>query len=509
MNGYSQAIGGGDHTELDSWAGRRAERARLTSKEAIRRWFIKVRQPFSAVESPEFQEMFLAHGQRCAYRSRLTLRNDVYDDFLLRRDNLIRELEINCVSISFTLDIWTSPNRIPIFAIIGHWYTPDFEEREEVLEFIEIHGPHTGEVLAKAVEKTLEELKIKHKLFAITGDNAGNNGTLCQALYDNLKRQYDDGFSPIGRSRMRFHGKQSWVRCLAHVIALIVKDVLYDVKAGSAKEAKKILDSWDAHYQRNDYVIPDDGGRSAIAKVRLLNLWILRNTGREQDWKSMPKTKTRRPIYDVDTRWNSAHDMIEQFLELEAEYVEFIRTHPQVQCLLLTDNEIIALHQLAAVLRPFKQLTLKVSESMPSLARSLEMYWDLDDLLETVTTAQGKYAELDPIIRNAFKAGKAKHLKYSKLKAKNAMLFAAHILDPRCKISMIANMMPDRSDAVLSMVKKYMTTEWPSVAEIKTPDLQALVSIERPDGVSIAHWKAIQTSRREIGRLACKLQCRS
>jgi hypothetical protein len=54
MNGYSQAIGGGDHTELDLWGGRRPERARLTSREATRGWFVKVRQPFSAVESPEF-----------------------------------------------------------------------------------------------------------------------------------------------------------------------------------------------------------------------------------------------------------------------------------------------------------------------------------------------------------------------------------------------------------------------------------------------------------------------
>jgi hypothetical protein len=141
--------------------------------------------------------------------------------------------------------------------------------------------------------------------------------------------------------------------------------------------------------------------------------------------------------------------MIEQFLELEAEYMELTRTHPQVQCLLPTNNEIVALHQLAAVLCPFKQLTLKVSESMPSLGRSLEMYWDVVDLLDKVIAAQGKYAELDPNIRDAFKAGKSKHLKYTKLKAKNAMLFAAHTLDPRYRISMIANMMPDQCNAVL------------------------------------------------------------
>jgi hypothetical protein len=194
--------------------------------------------------------------------------------------------------------------------------------------------------------------------------------------------------------------------------------------------------------------------------------------------------------------------MIEQFLELEAEYTEFIRTHPQVKCLLPTNNELVALYQLTFVLRPFKQLTLKVSESMPSLARSLEVYWDLDDLLDKVIGGKDKYGELDPTIRDAFKAGKAKHLKYTKLKAKNAMIFVAHILDPRCKTSMIADMMPGQCDTIISMVKKYMITEWPALAEVQIPDLQPVPFIERPDGMSIAHWKAIQNKHardREAG----------
>jgi hypothetical protein len=109
---------------------------------------------------------------------------------------------------------------------------------------------------------------------------------------------------------------------------------------------------------------------------------------------------------------------------------------------------------------------------MPSLTGSLEVYWDLDDLLDKVIGGQDRYRELDPVIRDAFKAGKAKHLKYTKLKAKNAMLFAAHILDPRCKTSMIADMMPDQRDAIVSVVKKYMITEWPALAEVhETPFL--------------------------------------
>ncbi|KAM4054771.1 hypothetical protein HRG_005593 [Hirsutella rhossiliensis] len=138
INGYGRAIGGGDYTEVDAWSGRPRQRARLTAKESIRQWFVKHRQPFSVVEN-----------------LRLLLSKRY---FVERREKLKIELQYNCATISLTLDIWTAPNRVPIFAIITHWITPEFEER--------------------GVEKTLEELRLKPKLLAITGDNAANNGTL-------------------------------------------------------------------------------------------------------------------------------------------------------------------------------------------------------------------------------------------------------------------------------------------------------------------------------------------
>jgi len=87
--------------------------------------------------------------------------------------------------------------------------------------------------------------------------------------------------------------------------------VLKDLKSGSAKEANKALDSWEEQYKSNSYVIPYDGGCSTVVKVRLLNLWMLRSSSQEQEWKEMPKAANRRPIYDVDTCWNSALDIIE------------------------------------------------------------------------------------------------------------------------------------------------------------------------------------------------------
>jgi hypothetical protein len=47
------------------------------------------------------------------------------------------------------------------------------------------------------------------------------------------------------------------------------------------------------------------------------------------------------------------------------------------------------------VLALFKEITLCVSEAMPSIVQSLELYWDLDDLMEKVITGSGIYLQLD------------------------------------------------------------------------------------------------------------------
>ena len=141
--------------------------------------------------------MFLTHRNQYVYKNQATLQNHIYDDFLVHYDKLRYDLDINCVSISFTLNIQTSPNRKPIFAIISHQYTLDFKEREEVLEFIQVKGEYTRERLVEITIKLLEELKVKHKLFAIIEDNTSNNSTLYYYLFQHLREEYNDRPSPI------------------------------------------------------------------------------------------------------------------------------------------------------------------------------------------------------------------------------------------------------------------------------------------------------------------------
>src|SRR5258708_40059847 len=110
-------------------------------------------------------------------------------DFQSRRALLNLELQY-WTTIFLSVDIWTSPNRKPIFAVIGHWVTNDFIERQEVLEFIELKGEHSGENVAVGVQDLLKELRIEQKLLSITGGNAGNNCTLCAAFYKGISEYY-------------------------------------------------------------------------------------------------------------------------------------------------------------------------------------------------------------------------------------------------------------------------------------------------------------------------------
>jgi hypothetical protein len=76
---------------------------------------------------------------------------------------------------------------------------------------------------------TLDRLDVLQKLLAITADNASNNDTLVEHLHHQLLEQFDDEVDlEYGNTRpiMRFRGKQHRIRCIAHVLNLIMHQIL-------------------------------------------------------------------------------------------------------------------------------------------------------------------------------------------------------------------------------------------------------------------------------------------
>jgi hypothetical protein len=168
------------------------------------------------IENPSFRAIFEAAAVELPIKTADTLHNRIKDQFFRHRDGLKQELATGCRTIALSLDAWTSEHQLSILGVIGHWITPDFEKKEELLEFTEIRGPHTGENLAEILILMLKELEIVPKLLTITGDNAGNNGTLCDCLHTELLKTYDDDANDQFRMKplMRFHGRRSFIPLL-------------------------------------------------------------------------------------------------------------------------------------------------------------------------------------------------------------------------------------------------------------------------------------------------------
>lgn len=240
----------------------------------ILRWIVRDDIAFTAIESPAFQQIFTnLPDVPLPFSSSRTLARRIDTEFDQCRAQLIDDLARACSTIALSLDVWTSKNHKSILGIIGHWLTPTFEYRERVLEFSEISGSHSGENMAELLQRMLSELQLEDKLLTITADNASNNESLASELYFNLSEKYtSDGFDPSYSGRLRFLGIDSYIRCLAHVLNLIVSDILSSIKSGDHRSAAEACDL----LQENKKM----GRHSALARLRIMALWICRTLQR-------------------------------------------------------------------------------------------------------------------------------------------------------------------------------------------------------------------------------------
>ena len=89
--------------------------------------------------------------------------------------------------------------------------------------------------------------RILHKIIIVTGDNVTNNDTLCRYLYKRLARKYDDFLYPTGirDEEMRFTKDYSQIRCFAHVLNLVCKEILKYLGSSTYTNAITFLDRID------------------------------------------------------------------------------------------------------------------------------------------------------------------------------------------------------------------------------------------------------------------------
>ena len=96
---------------------------------------------------------------------------------------------------------------------------------------------------------------------------------------------------------MLFKGDESFIRCLAHVLDLVAKSMLKVLNAGSHRETKSVIEQMRAD-KRETFRI-NETPKSAIARLRLIVLWILASKQRVDKYMEHASVFFD---YDVDTR---------------------------------------------------------------------------------------------------------------------------------------------------------------------------------------------------------------
>jgi hypothetical protein len=87
---------------------------------------------------------------------------------------LIEKIRVEAKSVSLTTDMWTAKNGQGFIGVTCAYIDSNFVLNEITLTVNHIRYPHTAQHIAESLEETLEEWKLREKVFVITTDNGAN-----------------------------------------------------------------------------------------------------------------------------------------------------------------------------------------------------------------------------------------------------------------------------------------------------------------------------------------------
>lgn len=167
--------------------------------------------------------MMLSPRLQIPRRSRI--KSLAIDYYSRTRDNIKQALEGHS-RVSLACDTWTSPNHLAFLAVTAYLVDTNWRHRELLIGFEHLDGSHTGEALATAVFKVVQEYDIVERLFAITADNASNNSTMRTCLAAKLAKE-----------GIQWNTRDMSIPCLAHVLQLVVNEIVSSLKVQSPNES--------------------------------------------------------------------------------------------------------------------------------------------------------------------------------------------------------------------------------------------------------------------------------
>ncbi|XP_050238288.1 zinc finger BED domain-containing protein RICESLEEPER 2-like [Mercurialis annua] len=376
--------------------------------------------PFRFVEGPGFRRLMNIACPRFVIPSRWTMNRDCYQLYLNERLKLKTFLKNESQRVCITTDTWTSIQRVNYMCVTCHWIDNQWKLHKRILSLVHVCG-HKGDYISKTLENCLLAWGLKN-VFTITMDNAGNNNTAIAAF---KKKMLLWGTNVSKCQYMH-------MRCIAHVINLVVSDGLKDMNSS----VKKVRDC--IRYIRN-------------SPSRLKQFKDLANEAKLGTKKSL--------CLDVPTRWNSTYLMLDTACIFKSVFDSFEEVNEAFRNDMAENIPNIhdwqTVKKFSTCLSYFYVTTLRISGSLyvTSNLHYLEVC-DLSIMLDEMTASD------DVEIKQMGMRMREKFNKYWGDPHKmNKLIFFSYIFDPTSKLNdllfSVSSMFGKKNGSILFETAKY------------------------------------------------------
>ncbi|WOG90846.1 hypothetical protein DCAR_0310092 [Daucus carota subsp. sativus] len=287
--------------------------------------------------------------------------------------------------------------------LTAHFIDKDWKLHKKILNFCPIFS-HKGKAIALAIEECLVEWGIT-RVLSITVDNANTN----DAALDRLREKIGNWGTSV------LNGEHLHLRCVAHVLNLIVKVGLEVFKESIVRV------------------------RNAVKYVRYSPAW----EALFMECAKYERIETKKClILDVDTRWNSTYEMLDVAEKYEKAFGRYNTQDPRYKKHLKfsnvdgrpTSDDWSTVRKFASFLKIFYDLTLKISGSQ---------YVTSNIFLREIYAIQSILHDWSygPHSVDMYAVGKEMLNKFNKYwgdpREINYLLFIAVVLDPRHKLQFV------------------------------------------------------------------------
>ncbi|KAM3538106.1 hypothetical protein ARSEF1564_008977 [Beauveria bassiana] len=263
------------------------------------------------------------------------------------REALRDKLQLAKSKIHITVDVWSSPNRVPFLAICAHFVDETNRLLKTLIALPELRDGKNANEQAQVLMPVLEEYAITPRLGYVTGDNHGSNDKLCRLL--RIPRLLDEAVRQVEA------GEETEVD-----VALVEQ-----LKKGGR-------DSWRRIWP--------------LGKLHNIAVHIRSDSGR---YRAFEELAGRQLGLDNDTRWNSWYILINRAIELEQAMDQYTKTfQDDLRDGFLTLDDWQQLKDISHFLHPFYRATLSTEGDNATLDRTLKT---MDVLIKHFEKSKDKF----------------------------------------------------------------------------------------------------------------------